>query len=70
MTDDAKAFLIVYMFVSTFIIGSIIGDLSTLYLEQKENHITELLVESTTWVHKADLVHRGKIGEADYGARY
>lgn len=66
VTDDAKAFLIVYMFVSTFIIGSIIGDLSTLYLEQKENHITELLVESTTWVHKADLVHRGKIGEADY----
>jgi len=65
-TDSLKLFLTFYMYLSTFVAGSIIGDISTLYIESKEDAIINIMVSSTTWVHKADLFKIGKICESDY----
>ena len=61
-----KGFFIVYMFVSTYVVGQIIGELSGLHISIKEDAITAVLIDSTTWVHKADIDGDGKITEADY----
>jgi hypothetical protein len=54
------------MFCATFIVGKIIGELSGLYLSYKEDYINSQMIESTTWVHRADLDKDGKVSEADF----
>jgi hypothetical protein len=64
--DDTKWFLTFYMLCSTVVVGGIIGDVSSLYLERKSDAITATLLQSVTWVHKADLFHTGRVTQADY----
>jgi len=66
LSGPIKGFFIVYMFVSTYVVGQIIGELSGLHISIKEDAITAILIDSTTWVHKADIDGDGKITEADY----
>jgi len=65
-TDAAKGFLIFYFFFSTTIVGGIIGDLSNMYLEKKNFEIEIAIIDSTIFVHKADLEGIGSISESDY----
>jgi hypothetical protein len=65
-SDSAKGFFVFYMFASTYVVGKIIGELSGLHITIKEDAIAAVLIDSTTWVHKADLDGDGKVTEADY----
>jgi hypothetical protein len=58
--------MIFFFFFSTIVVGGIIGDLSNLYLERKEDEIEQIIIDSTVWVHKSDLDGQGTISEADY----
>ena len=58
-TDAGKVFCIFYYLFSTIVVGGIITELSSLYLAMKRQQIEDVLIGSTTWVHKADLDREG-----------
>ena len=62
----AKFFCIFYFFVSTVVVGGLIGSLSSLYFDKLERGIQDKIIDSTIWVHKADLGGDGTIFQADY----
>jgi hypothetical protein len=67
LTDGAKVFLIFYFFFSTFIVGSLIGEVVNIYVNGYIGEkIVRELIGSTTWVHKADLHRNGQITESAY----
>lgn len=65
-SDGAKLFMIVYFFVATGVVGAAIGSIAELYLDSKREEINQKLLDSTIWVHKADLHHNGVIFQSDY----
>jgi hypothetical protein len=66
-SDAGRAFLTVYMLVSTVVVGGILGDCIDLYVNGYVGEaIVEKLIDSTVWVHKADLDRDGKLTEPDY----
>ena len=67
LTGGAKLFMIVYfIFSSMFVTRGIIFELSGIILRLKGDLIVGLIVESTTWVHKADFQGRGALTVTDY----
>jgi hypothetical protein len=50
---------------STFVVGSIIGHFSNLYISYKEGQITDEIIDDVTWVHEVDLHRDGKVNEAE-----
>lgn len=65
-SDAAKAFCIAYMLAATTVVGQIIGGLSRLSLDRHDRAATSILLESVTWLHKADILRTGKLTESDY----
>jgi len=66
-TDGARLFLTLYMLASTVVTAGILGDFIDVYVNGVVgNEIIDKIIDSTTWVHKADLDRDGKISEADY----
>ena len=67
-SDGAKIFCIFYFFLATATVGNLLGDLSSLQYDKLELQIRNTLIESVTWVHKADLGGRSKgtIFQSDY----
>jgi len=65
-SNGAKLFMIFYFFFSTVVVGRMIGELGGMYLSYKEQQIEDMLLDSVTWVHKADLDDEGTVTEADY----
>ena len=53
--------------MSRYVVAGIIGGVAELYLEHHNSRSINLMIDSTTWVHKADLHNIGKISETDYG---
>ena len=67
ITDGAKWFMIFYMFLATIVVGQILNDLAEIYLEDVAGAaINARLMDSTVWVHKADISKDGRGDEADY----
>jgi hypothetical protein len=67
LSDSGKGFLIFYFFFATFIVGGLIGDIVDLYVNGVlGGHINRTIIDSTTWLHRADVDGDGKITEADY----
>ena len=66
-TAAAKWFCCAFMLWACTAVGGIIGALSSSSLARHEGEITDELIESTTWVHRADLDGDGVVTEADYG---
>jgi hypothetical protein len=67
LTDSAKGFLVFYFFFSTVAVGGIIHGFVNLCVNDVfGERINSELVESTTWVHKADTDGDGRVSEAEY----
>ena len=67
VSDHGKLFLVAYMFVSVTTVASIISGFIHVYVNTYVGDaITNILVESVTFVHKADVGNDGKICEAEY----
>jgi len=62
----SKIFMTFYFLVATYVVAGIIGGVAELYLEHHNSRSINLMIDSTTWVHKADLHNIGKISETDY----
>lgn len=65
-SDQGKAFVTVYMIVAVVVVGSLLNDLSNLVYMRKDEAVAAHMIDSSTWVHKADLHQRGEITEVDY----
>ena len=66
-THAARVFLTVYMPVATVVVGSALGEVIDVYVNDVVGEgIFQILLESTTWVHKIDVAGRGYVTEADY----
>mmetsp|Transcript_168 Transcript_168/g.373 ORF Transcript_168/g.373 Transcript_168/m.373 type:complete len:840 (+) Transcript_168:136-2655(+) len=65
-TVAAKCWMIFYFIFSSAAVASLINKLARLYLRHKENQIEDTIIDSTTWVHKADLLKCGVINESAY----
>jgi hypothetical protein len=73
-TYGEKLFLTFYMLFSTVITAQVLSSMISLYVNDVvAEQIVEQLIDSTIWVHKADLSdpsekeHHGFITEADFG---
>jgi len=67
LTDSAKGFLIFYFFFATVEVGRLTGDVVDLFVNSiVGERVIETLIDSTTWVHKADTDSDGRVSEADY----
>ena len=49
------------------IVGSALGSMQSMYINEKSEEITDIMIESVTWVHKVDLHRTNKIRVSDYG---
>jgi len=66
-SDGGRLFMTVYMLVSTVIVGQALSDFIDVYVNDVVGEkIVQTLIDSTTWIHKADIDKRGVITEADY----
>jgi hypothetical protein len=66
-TDAGKAFLTFYFLFSTIVVGSLLSDLISLYVNDfMAEKVIDQLINSTIWVHKIDVGKRGIVTEADY----
>ena len=66
-TNGGRIFWSVYMLVSTIVTAVVLSDFIDLYVEDYVGEgILEKIIDSTTWVHKADLDCDGMITESDY----
>ena len=64
-----QAFLAAYFFAASVAAGSVVARLAALLLEREEAAVEAAIIDSTTWLHKADLFDTGGVTEADYGER-
>ena len=64
LTDEAKIFMIIYMLVATTCLTYIIDALAEIYIRDVAGKsVVDSIIESTVWVHKADLDKDGKVDE-------
>jgi len=66
-TSGGRIFLTVYMVVATVFLASRLAEFIDLYVNAYVGEgIVRKLIDSTTWVHKADVRGTGCLNEADY----
>lgn len=72
-TYAGKLFLTFYMLLSTVVVGQVLGDFISLYVNDVvTERINAQIIESTIWVHKMDIsdpsakTRHGFLSEADY----
>lgn len=59
--------MIFYFLASTVIVAGALHDFVDIYvLEYEGEKITEKIINSTTWVHRADINSSGDLTEADF----
>ena len=69
-SNEARVFLIVYMVLSTVVVGTTLGDIMDIFVgDVVGENIVATIIDSTTWIHKADIYKTGYITESDYGNR-
>ena len=70
-TDAGRAFMIVYMLVATVVVGGVLTEFIDVYTNEVVGEgIIRTLIDSTTWVHKADIDNNGTLTESDYGEAF
>jgi hypothetical protein len=66
-STGGKVFMSFYMLFSTVVVGKVLGGFVDLYVNGFVGaRIDDLLLESTTWVHKADGYGNGQVSESNY----
>jgi len=66
-SSGGKIFLVAYMLVSTVLVGGLLGEFIDLYVNDVVGEgINQKILDSTTWVHKADIDGDGKLLVAEY----
>jgi len=66
-TNSGRIFMSVYMLVATVVVGQALSDIIDVYVNDVVGEgIVRTLINSTTWVHAADVNKTGKLTEADY----
>jgi hypothetical protein len=66
-TDGGRIFMIFYMLGSTVIVGGALSEVIDIYVNDFVGEkIIRTIINSTTWVHSADVANIGVITEADY----
>jgi len=49
------------------VVGGIIGSLQRMYIDMKSKEISDIMINSTIWVHKTDLHHTNTVDAAEFG---
>eukprot|EP00615_Pteridomonas_danica_P000440 CAMPEP_0114366096 /NCGR_PEP_ID=MMETSP0101-20121206/28973_1 /TAXON_ID=38822 ORGANISM="Pteridomonas danica, Strain PT" /NCGR_SAMPLE_ID=MMETSP0101 /ASSEMBLY_ACC=CAM_ASM_000211 /LENGTH=897 /DNA_ID=CAMNT_0001514893 /DNA_START=224 /DNA_END=2914 /DNA_ORIENTATION=+ len=65
-TFGAKLFCCFYFLISSFVVGGILGHFSNLYLQLKEDEITNEIINDLSHVHNVDLECNGQVNEAEF----
>jgi len=65
-SNSAKWFLTFYFLFSTFVVASILAELSGLYLDHQENKILKKIFNSSADVYKTDLDDNKEVDESDF----
>mmetsp|Transcript_62048 Transcript_62048/g.140355 ORF Transcript_62048/g.140355 Transcript_62048/m.140355 type:complete len:875 (+) Transcript_62048:119-2743(+) len=65
-TNLAKIYYTIYFWISTAMIGTILGGLSSLLVEYKRSKIQDTIIGSVQEIYKCDLHKRGSLLQSDY----